>query len=45
MLTTSLLLAAFLVIGFFARNYSRRTRLIMIGVIVVGIVLLMRGKG
>jgi hypothetical protein len=45
MLTTSLLLAAFLVIGFFARNYSRRTRLLMIGAIVIGIVLLTRGKG
>jgi hypothetical protein len=44
MLTTAGLLAAFLAIGFLARNYSRRTRLIMLGAIVVGIVLLIRGK-
>jgi preprotein translocase subunit SecG len=45
MLTTSILLAAFLVIGFFARNFSRRTRLLMISAIIIGIVLLARGKG
>lgn len=44
MLTTAGLLVAFLAIGFLARNYSRRTRLIMLGAIVVGIVLLIRGK-
>lgn len=43
MLTTALLLGAFLAIGFFARSFSRRTRLLMLGTIVVGIVLLMRG--
>lgn len=44
MVTTAALLAAFLTIGFFTRNYSRRTRVLMLGIIVAGIVLLMRGK-
>lgn len=44
MLTTSALLTAFLAIGFFARKYSGRTRLLMLGSIVVGIILLMRGQ-
>lgn len=43
MLTTAALLGAFLVIGFFARSYSRRTRLLIVGVIAAGIMLLMRG--
>ena len=43
MLTTIFFLAAFLVIGFFARGYSRRVRLLMLGSIVVGIFLLVRG--
>jgi len=43
MVTTAVLLVAFLTIGLFARNYSRRTRLVMLGTVVVGIVLLMRG--
>lgn len=43
MLTTAGLLAAFLAIGFFARSYSRRTRLLMLGAIVLGIAMLMRG--
>lgn len=44
MVTTAGLLMAFLAIGFFARDYSRRTRLLMLVVIVAGVVLLMRGK-
>jgi hypothetical protein len=43
MLTTAGLLGAFLAIGFFARSYSRRTRLLMLGTIVLGIAMLMRG--
>ncbi|HEX6542023.1 MAG TPA: hypothetical protein VF040_09740 [Ktedonobacterales bacterium] len=45
MLTTAALLGAFLAIGFFTRNYSRRTRLLLLSAIIVGIVLLLRGKG
>lgn len=44
MVTTAALLMAFLAIGILARNYSRRTRLVMLGTVVVGIVLLMRGQ-
>ena len=44
MLTTSFLLAALLAIGFFARNYSRRARLLMVCSIVIGILLLIRGQ-
>jgi hypothetical protein len=44
MLTTAALLGAFLAIGIFARDFSRRTRLLMLGAIVVGVILLMRGK-
>jgi hypothetical protein len=43
MLTTVILLGTFLAIGFFARNYSRRTRLLMWGSVVLGLVVLMRG--
>jgi uncharacterized membrane protein YjjB (DUF3815 family) len=42
-LTTTFLLAALLVIGFFARTYSRRTRFLMLLTIVFGIFLLVRG--
>lgn len=44
MLTTAGLLVAFLAIGYFARDFSRRTRLLMLVVIVAGILLLIRGK-
>jgi hypothetical protein len=44
MVTTAGLLAAFLVIGCFTCRFSGRTRLLMLGAIVVGIVLLMRGQ-
>jgi hypothetical protein len=44
MLTTTLLLAAFLAIGFFARDYSRRTRLLILGTTVLGIIVLIRGQ-
>ncbi len=43
MLTTAFLLASFLAIGLFARNYSRRTRLLMLCSVIAGILLLMRG--
>jgi hypothetical protein len=42
-LTTAILLAEMLAIGFFARSYSRRTRLLIACGIVIGIILLMRG--
>lgn len=44
MLTTFILIASFLAIGFFARDYSRRTRLLILGSAVVGVLLLMRGQ-
>jgi hypothetical protein len=44
MLTTVLLLIAFLAIGFFARNYSRRTQLLMLCCTAGAIILLMRGQ-
>ena len=44
MLTTVVLLGAFLAIGFFARKDSRRTQLLMLGTVVLGVILLMRGK-
>ncbi|MGO8948453.1 MAG: hypothetical protein ACLQUY_12495 [Ktedonobacterales bacterium] len=44
MLTTTLLLAALLAIGLFARNYSRRARLLMLCSIIAGILLLIRGQ-
>jgi hypothetical protein len=44
MLTTIFLLAAMLAIGFFARKYSGRTRLLMLCSIAVGILLLIRGQ-
>jgi hypothetical protein len=44
MITTSALLAAFLAIGCFTRRFSGRTRLLMLGAIVAGIVLVMRGQ-
>jgi drug/metabolite transporter (DMT)-like permease len=44
MLTTVVLLVAFLAIGFFARKDSRRTQLLMLGTVVLGVILLMRGK-
>lgn len=43
MLTTIYFLGVLLAIGFFARSYTRRTRLLMLCSIVVGIVLLIRG--
>jgi hypothetical protein len=43
MLTTTVLLSAFVAIGLFARNYSRRTRLLMLGSILFGIFVLIRG--
>jgi hypothetical protein len=44
MLTTVFFLVAFLVIGLFARKYSRGTRWLMLGSIAVGILLLIRGQ-
>jgi hypothetical protein len=44
MLTTTVLLSAFVAIGLYSRKYSRRTRLLMLGSILVGIVVLMRGQ-
>ena len=44
MLTTAALLIAFLAIGFLSRNYSRRTRLLMLGTVIFGVVMLMRGQ-
>jgi hypothetical protein len=44
MLTTTVLLSAFLAIGLFSRSYSRRTRLLMLGSLLVGIIVLMRGQ-
>jgi uncharacterized membrane protein YjjB (DUF3815 family) len=44
MVTTSAMLAAFLAIGCFTRRFSRRTRLLMLGAVLAGIVLLMRGQ-
>jgi hypothetical protein len=44
MLTTVFLLATFLAIGYSARNYSRRTRLLMLCCAVAGVILLMRGQ-
>jgi hypothetical protein len=45
MLTTAGLLGAFLAIGLLARGDSRKVRLLVVGAIIVGIILLMRGKG
>jgi hypothetical protein len=44
MLTTVVLLVAFLAIGYFARSYSRRTRLLILCSIIAGMLLLMRGQ-
>jgi hypothetical protein len=43
MLSTVVLLGSFLAIGFFSRKYSGRTRLLILGSVVLGIAVLMRG--
>ena len=43
MVTLAVLLAAFLVIGLFAREYTGRVRLLMVLAIVAAIALLLRG--